>query len=320
MRHADAGYERALEVARERGVRIPMLDRASPMSRGAVSARRGRRTCAGARAAARPADPRHRPAGRGQDHAAAARPRTRCARAGWDARLPRPHGRGVVARAVRAAPPLAGPARRARSARRAAADAAASVGLAAGGKRARGATRVRALFALWAVAATTPAAGRSRCCSTRPPRSARSPTSRACARSTRPFARRAGRAARAGTRARHLVPDARRARLWPALSRRCPLEPVDARPRRRPRRGARRAADADGAGAARRSAGRATCASSSTRVAAAATSAAAWAAEMAPRRPARAACRHTYEALLLRSRGYGMSKAVLARGGARRRG
>ena len=28
MRHADAGYERALEVARERGVRIPMLDEA----------------------------------------------------------------------------------------------------------------------------------------------------------------------------------------------------------------------------------------------------------------------------------------------------
>jgi urocanate hydratase len=27
IRHADAGYERAIEVARERGVRIPMLDR-----------------------------------------------------------------------------------------------------------------------------------------------------------------------------------------------------------------------------------------------------------------------------------------------------
>jgi urocanate hydratase len=26
MRHADAGYERATEVARERGVRIPMLE------------------------------------------------------------------------------------------------------------------------------------------------------------------------------------------------------------------------------------------------------------------------------------------------------
>jgi urocanate hydratase len=26
MRHADAGYERALEVARERGVRIPMRE------------------------------------------------------------------------------------------------------------------------------------------------------------------------------------------------------------------------------------------------------------------------------------------------------
>jgi urocanate hydratase len=26
MRHADAGYERAVEVARERGVRIPMSD------------------------------------------------------------------------------------------------------------------------------------------------------------------------------------------------------------------------------------------------------------------------------------------------------
>jgi urocanate hydratase len=27
IRHADAGYERAIEVARERGVRVPMLDR-----------------------------------------------------------------------------------------------------------------------------------------------------------------------------------------------------------------------------------------------------------------------------------------------------
>jgi urocanate hydratase len=26
MRHADAGYERAIEVARERGIRIPMLE------------------------------------------------------------------------------------------------------------------------------------------------------------------------------------------------------------------------------------------------------------------------------------------------------
>ena len=28
MRHADAGYERAIEVAHERGVHIPMLDEA----------------------------------------------------------------------------------------------------------------------------------------------------------------------------------------------------------------------------------------------------------------------------------------------------
>ena len=27
VRHVDAGYDRAIEVARERGVRIPMLDR-----------------------------------------------------------------------------------------------------------------------------------------------------------------------------------------------------------------------------------------------------------------------------------------------------
>jgi len=27
MRHADAGYERAIDVARERGVEIPMRDR-----------------------------------------------------------------------------------------------------------------------------------------------------------------------------------------------------------------------------------------------------------------------------------------------------
>ncbi|HEX4897870.1 MAG TPA: urocanate hydratase, partial [Candidatus Limnocylindrales bacterium] len=30
LRHADAGYDRAIEVARERGVRIPMLDDAAP--------------------------------------------------------------------------------------------------------------------------------------------------------------------------------------------------------------------------------------------------------------------------------------------------
>lgn len=39
---------------------------------------------------------------------------------------------------------------------------------------------------------------------------------------------------------------------------------------------------------------------------------AAWADEMAPGGRLDLACRHTYEALLLRSRGYGMSKAVLA--------
>jgi hypothetical protein len=39
---------------------------------------------------------------------------------------------------------------------------------------------------------------------------------------------------------------------------------------------------------------------------------AAWAAEMAEGGRLEAACRHTYESLLLRSRGYGMSKAVLA--------
>ena len=27
IRHADAGYERAIEVARERGIRVPMLER-----------------------------------------------------------------------------------------------------------------------------------------------------------------------------------------------------------------------------------------------------------------------------------------------------
>ena len=38
----------------------------------------------------------------------------------------------------------------------------------------------------------------------------------------------------------------------------------------------------------------------------------AWAREMAPGGRLEAACRHTYESLLLRSRGYGMSKAVLS--------
>ncbi len=32
MRHADAGYERAIEVAAERGVRVPMID-AEPTDR-----------------------------------------------------------------------------------------------------------------------------------------------------------------------------------------------------------------------------------------------------------------------------------------------
>src|SRR3989442_11599357 len=41
----------------------------------------------------------------------------------------------------------------------------------------------------------------------------------------------------------------------------------------------------------------------------------AWAQEMAPGGRLESAARHTYEALLLRSRGYGMSKAVLAAGG-----
>jgi hypothetical protein len=39
---------------------------------------------------------------------------------------------------------------------------------------------------------------------------------------------------------------------------------------------------------------------------------AAWAEEMAPGGALESACRHTYESLLLRSRGYGMSKALLA--------
>jgi hypothetical protein len=38
----------------------------------------------------------------------------------------------------------------------------------------------------------------------------------------------------------------------------------------------------------------------------------AWASEMAPGGRLEAACRHTYEALLLRSRGYGIAKAALA--------
>jgi len=40
--------------------------------------------------------------------------------------------------------------------------------------------------------------------------------------------------------------------------------------------------------------------------------ASAWAEEMAPGGALESACRHTYESLLLRSRGYGMSKALLA--------
>ena len=32
MRHADAGYDRAIEIARERGIRIPMLDPENPTS------------------------------------------------------------------------------------------------------------------------------------------------------------------------------------------------------------------------------------------------------------------------------------------------
>ena len=51
MRHADAGYERAIEVARERGVRIPMLDIALPHGACATCAARGRRADVPLRAA-----------------------------------------------------------------------------------------------------------------------------------------------------------------------------------------------------------------------------------------------------------------------------
>ena len=43
VRHVDAGYERAIEVARERGVRIPMLDGLSGRPRQAEAATCGRR-------------------------------------------------------------------------------------------------------------------------------------------------------------------------------------------------------------------------------------------------------------------------------------
>ena len=42
IRHVDAGYERAIEVARERGVRVPMLDREwCQRARGVCSIARG---------------------------------------------------------------------------------------------------------------------------------------------------------------------------------------------------------------------------------------------------------------------------------------
>ena len=56
IRHADAGYERAIEVARERGVRIPMRD-------GGVAGRRRRATRPSARR--RAIAPRPAPASRG---------------------------------------------------------------------------------------------------------------------------------------------------------------------------------------------------------------------------------------------------------------
>ena len=38
IRHADAGYERAIDVARERGVRVPMLEASRSYDRAAASA------------------------------------------------------------------------------------------------------------------------------------------------------------------------------------------------------------------------------------------------------------------------------------------
>ena len=269
MRHADAGYERAIEVARERGVRLPMLDRARPDERGAVPTSAARSTSAG-RAARRPApDPRSpvRPA-RARRRCCCA-PRTRCApRAGSRVYLDlmgaaSSPDRFVPRRARRRC-------RRPRSARAPPEVAPHPPARAAGGKQHAadgGATRCSRS----GPPSTRPAAARSRCSSTRRPRSARSPTSRACARWTARSSRRS-RARPRGTVLATSYPTARA----PPLAR-----AGDARRWRRSRRAtlaaglvrAGSSGDADACVRGRPSAGRATCASCSTPSARGATSA-----------------------------------------------
>ena len=131
---------------------------------------------------------------------------------------------------------------------------------------------------------------------------------RACATSTAPSWPRSAARPR-GTVLATSMPTAAR-RLWPALSAAAPR--ADRRPRAgvgAVRGGHRRRCGTAGPGRLR--AARATWTSCSTPCAAAATSSAAWAAAWRAGGRLERLCRHTYETLLLRSRGYGMSKAVL---------
>ena len=206
MRHADAGYERAIERrprARRRAFPCSTA-RDEPPSRSRAPDLE--EALAPARARGPPAAA-HRAAGRGQDDAAPALARA-ARRRGLGSRLPRPDGRGssperfvLAALDVLPAEPLApAPAREATEIRR----------LADGGPH-RGAATPCARCSRSGRRSTRRAAGRSRCCSTRPPRSARSPTSPACARSHEPFGQRSPRGGAARC-------SPRRSRPWRARS------------------------------------------------------------------------------------------------------
>ena len=245
------------------------------------------------------------PPGRGQDHAAAARPRTRCApRAGTPVYLDLMGAASSPERFVRAA--VAGAAR------------AAARGRARRGRRphprprrgrqaARGADGVRALFDLWS--SLDEAGGRPVALLLDEATEIRSLAYFAGLRDVdAPFAAALGARPR-GTILATSMPTAAR-RLWPALST-LPLEPIGARELAPALSAAGIGGDAERAGPAPASGCRATCDVLLDAVRGGGDVERAWAAGMARGGRLERLCRHTYETLLLRSRGYGMSKAVL---------
>jgi hypothetical protein len=175
----------------------------------------------------------------------------------------------------------------------------------AGAGKARGADSVQALFALWA--SLDEAAGHPVVLLLDEPTEIRSLAYFAGLRQVdKPFAAALG-ARRRGTVLASSYPTLAR-RLWPSLDaiELGPLAGVDLA-------AAARASRLDPEALARASCGWPRYARILLEaVASSGGLADAWAAEMAEGGRLESACRHTYESLLLRSRGYGMSKAVLA--------